>query len=84
MLNDALETIGGVDFDAETIMCTNVSAETRDNGSTYNVSYEFQYRSDWAVSVVAINPDTGSPWQSDTLSLELSGSGLAADFTKIR
>lgn len=65
-LNTASVTIDGQSYAARTLLCTRLTGETSDNGDTYNVQYEFQYRAaaDWQVEVVAIDPESGAPYQN--------------------
>lgn len=49
-------------FRAGTLLLTRIEADSDDNGFTFNVVYEFQYRPvGWSVSVVYIDPQTDRP-----------------------
>jgi hypothetical protein len=63
-INSDAVTINGTVFGVKTLLLTSVNATTEDKGTTYSVSYEFQYKSSWDITVVGIDPDTGSPWAS--------------------
>ena len=65
-LNSASVTIQGQSYAARTLLCTRITGETSDNGDTYTVNYEFQYRpaDDWKVECVAIDPESGAPYQN--------------------
>lgn len=45
-----------------TVLCTAIVGTTRDSGQSYDVRYEFEYRSQgWDATVVFIDEDTGRP-----------------------
>ena len=65
-LNSGSVTIDGTSYSNRTLLCTSIQGETRDNGESYNCTFEFQFRDDWDVEVTAIDPDTGAPYEGIT------------------
>jgi hypothetical protein len=62
-INSDIVSIAGNSFAVKTLMMTRVNAVTENDGTSYLVTYEFQFRSDqWKIDIVGIDPDTGAPW----------------------
>ena len=88
-LNDSVMTMGGQNFAIGTTMLVSANVQTPNEGLTYTVDYEFEYREDpydWEAVVVAIDPKTGKPYEgitrtkySDTTYKPSSGSSGVVD-----
>lgn len=60
-VNQAAWTLRSLDA-SRTWLCTAITAESSNNGASYDVTYEFSYRIDtWDSTVVFIDPNTGKP-----------------------
>jgi hypothetical protein len=56
-----------VSFAAGTLMLRGTNISSPNNGSSWNVNYTFEYRSnpdDWKIVVVGIDPETGKPYRN--------------------
>lgn len=66
--------LGSGFFPVRTLLCTGIHGETQDGGTTYLVTYEFQYNPDtWDATSVYIDPNTDRPHVEVSLSSPVDG-----------
>jgi hypothetical protein len=66
--SDAIAYVGKVNattfkgLDAGTVLCTAITGDSEDSGSTYDCRYDFHYKADgWKKKIIYTDPETGKP-----------------------